>query len=232
MRFAFAVQHLLVIKSLINNYVDLKMASIEMAEASQEYTTVDVRDLKNNCTLTAKISPLDYRIVTDPQYRWRLHSSGYAVSSKKKKSVYMHSLIFGGMATHVNGDRLDNRRSNLVKSSRDKVKTSDFIIRGPRAYYEYQHDDPDLTYLNQFSVVHYPDNKTYSGELKNGRPHGNGVLTTGEYDLVGNWKEGCIERGIQVNYKYDVPCLCEHFHLCPLREAINIELIKSGFKLR
>lgn len=232
MRFAFAVHHLTVIKSLIDNYVDLKMASMEMAESAQDYMLVDVRDTRNNATLSAKIDPLDYSIVTDSQYRWRLHSSGYAVSSKKKESVYMHSLIFGGKSTHLNGDRLDNRRSNLVKSKRNKVRTSDFVIHGPRAIYEYKSTDPDLFYIQGNAVVHYESKKTYRGEVKHGIPHGNGVLITESYDLIGIWKEGKIDLGIQVDYKNPGPCICEHFHLCPLRDVVNVELINSGFKLR
>jgi hypothetical protein len=232
MRFAFAVHHLAVIKSLIDNYVDLRMTSIEMAETVRDYVLVDVKDTKNNRTVSAKIDPLDYRMVTDPQYRWRLHSSGYAVSSKKKESVYMHSLVFGGMSTHINGDRMDNRRSNLIKSKRNKVRTCDFVLQGPREPYEYNSTDPDLMYIHGNAVVKYGRNKTYRGQVKQGIPHGNGVLTTDSYDLIGTWEEGKVDSGIHVNYKYPGPCICEHFHLCPLREVVNVELINSGFRLR
>lgn len=236
MRFTFifsAVHHLAVIKSLINNYVDLKMASIEMAESVRDYEIVDIRDNINNKTMQAKVDMLDYRLVTDKQYRWRLHSSGYAVSSKGKKSTFMHSLIFGAMASHINGDRLDNRRSNLVTSKRSKVRADEEIeIRGPRALHEYSSKDKWLIMEMGKAVVRYDDEKIYTGSLQYGIPHGPGVLTSESpsYDIVGMWKRGKIDTGLQINYKEG--CLCEHFQLCPLRNVIDVELIKSGFKLR
>jgi hypothetical protein len=49
-------------------------------------------------------------------YRWRKSQKGYAISVGRK-SVRMHRLITGCVANmqvdHINGDRLDNRRSNL-----------------------------------------------------------------------------------------------------------------------
>jgi hypothetical protein len=65
-------------------------------------------------------------------YKWYVHSGGYAVSSGGK--LLMHHLVHGrppaGFVTdHVNGDRLDNRRTNLrfitnVANSRYRTVTN------------------------------------------------------------------------------------------------------------
>ena len=226
-----AVHHLAVIKSLINNYIDLKMASIEMAESVQEYGIVEVKDKTNNCTVIAKVDLLDHRMVTDKRYKWRLHTSGYAVASHGKTSTFMHSLVFGSMATHINGDRLDNRRSNLVLSKRSKVGQDEEIeIHGTRPLYEYDSKDESLRMAVGDAVVRYGNKKSYKGTLWYGIPEGIGVLTTETYDIIGVWKNGKIDRGIQINYQNG--CMCEHFQICPLRDVIDVELIKSGFKIR
>lgn len=65
------------------------------------------------------VDDVDYPILN--QYKWYLHTSGYARTSlyveKKHVKLYMHRLIMNTprhlSTDHINGNRLDNRRSNL-----------------------------------------------------------------------------------------------------------------------
>lgn len=66
-------------------------------------------------------------------FKWARHSQGYAVTNGGK--VLMHRLILGlgsnsaNYADHINGDRLDNRRTNLrvvtpVENSKYRTKVN------------------------------------------------------------------------------------------------------------
>ena len=58
------------------------------------------------------------------KHKWRLSSSGYALFVKREgqafNSNYMHKMIYGETCSHKNGDRLDNRRENLIPSVRSQ----------------------------------------------------------------------------------------------------------------
>lgn len=59
------------------------------------------------CIVDEELSYLD-------KHQWILNPSGYAVTSISGKTKFMHKMILEGEETdHINGDRLDNRRSNL-----------------------------------------------------------------------------------------------------------------------
>lgn len=126
------------IKNLIENYVDIRMQSIEMIESvktCERVQDVEYGDIppdtcpvipvslpKKNGTVFAKVSPDDYATIMSASNKWRLCYSGYPIFVKRKNdtftTTYMHKLIHGGSAKHINGDRLDNRRENLMDSPR------------------------------------------------------------------------------------------------------------------
>ena len=67
----------------------------------------------------AKIDAEDYDSIS--KHKWHTHPLGYASTSiggrKNQKSLLMHRLIMdaqkGDIVDHINGDKLDNRKSNL-----------------------------------------------------------------------------------------------------------------------
>lgn len=77
-------------------------------------------------SLMAKVSTEDYDKVIQVSTRWRRSSSGYPIAVKREngkvQTTYLHKVIFGDTARHVNGDRLDNTRENLVPSSRGQKR--------------------------------------------------------------------------------------------------------------
>lgn len=63
----------------------------------------------------ALISSVDYEYIS--QWKWSYDSHGYARRLGKDKKIYMHRILMnpptGKVVDHINGDKLDNRRSNL-----------------------------------------------------------------------------------------------------------------------
>jgi len=75
------------------------------------------------------------------QYTWHVISNGYAKAWVKDDMMFMHRLILGlkrndGIRTdHINGNKLDNRRSNLriATRSQNRANTKHYKKRSPNA---------------------------------------------------------------------------------------------------
>jgi hypothetical protein len=87
--------------------------------ALAEETTVDALLVPIEDGYSALVDAADYEWVS--RYRWRIlrghNGKIYATSSVTSRSIYMHRLIAdtpaGHETDHINGNGLDNRRTNL-----------------------------------------------------------------------------------------------------------------------
>ena len=73
--------------------------------------------LANKSTF-ALVDDSDFECVN--QWKWHLDITGYAVRKPKSGKIYMHRLLLNVGAKqvdHINGNTLDNRRSNLRPST-------------------------------------------------------------------------------------------------------------------
>lgn len=188
--------------------------------------------LPNNRGFTeAIVSPEDYPTLVNMS--WRLGSSGYPMFVKRVNSelitVWMHKLVLGAPATHINGDRLDCRRENLIASGRKPA----FEIKTPESTWdsveEFSGDDRDLRFYSGFANIHYEKGKFFSGQVVHGIPHGFGNLYEPEKarHTSGNWREGVMKKGMVVEYDYLPNCMCNVFAGCSRRRVKHIQLIND-----
>lgn len=105
------------IKDQLNEIVIASMQDMDMVSNNK---TVPVFLPKKSGQVEAFVSEEDYDVVFKASDRWRQSTSGYPIFVKKIDgkfvTTYMHKLVFGGPSKHINGNRLDNTRRNLVSS--------------------------------------------------------------------------------------------------------------------
>lgn len=195
---------------------------------------IPVRLPNNKGWTDAAVSPEDYPGLTLPGMRWRLGSSGYPMFvrrvNKELTTIWMHKLVAGGPATHINGNRLDCRRENLIASSRKPA----FKIEAPASTWdsveEFEGGDRDLRFYSGFANVHYDGGKFFSGQVVHGIPHGFGNLYEPDSckHSSGNWTSGKMVKGMVVEYDYLPACMCNVFAGCSKRRVKHIQLIDEG----
>lgn len=182
---------------------------------TEQLTQVPVKDGQD--TRYATILQSDKELVESVSCSWRLSSTGYVLAVKrvngKLQTSYLHKILAGGAARHINGDRLDNRRSNLLLLRGDGlIADIDIIDSG----------DAETTQLPLPSFV---------GDLKDGQPHGYGLLATQlethTTHEIGVWESGILVRGIQVTYANTCNCIDKTVSslLCVNRPIININVV-------
>jgi hypothetical protein len=258
------------LRELVSNYVELRMARQEMIERVNDsippkdiddwmeggftppYRTVPVVSYTNKQEIIyAKVSNEDFFKVRSVSNIWRENFGGYATHStkdpvdpKKAKTTYMHCLISGGRSSHINGDKMDNRRENLSPSSYNRknkkqklspIEIDDFILKTPRlttwTIQTYQHDDPLLPLINGYAVIKF-GKKTYSGEVKHGEPAGYGMISQNinPYDMCGIWKDGKLMDGMITYYKPLPLTMDNDSRLVTPREVWRVEIVSNGHK--
>ena len=141
------------LRTLCETYIDAKMQAMEMHDQacaaprvqdvcntapSLPYHLLSVALPKKQGCVFAKVSPEDFDRVNAASDRWRLSSAGYPLFVQRKEgrfvTTYLHLLVSEGVpVTHVNGDRLDCTRTNLVITKGRKKKrvddSKDLIVR-------------------------------------------------------------------------------------------------------
>jgi hypothetical protein len=204
MRGAFFFHHLLV---LGQSYLELKADGPSYPFGAEEQLLAPMPPPNNDsfCYIQAQlprrggevniaISQEDYERIAAIASPWRVSSSGYVVSGKRvngKNTVrYLHKEIFGDTCTHINGDRLDNRRSNLASSKKRRRSAeenlTDFV------------DSESPLGINSLNTdpVTYPDGKEYFGDYYENMPHGFGMLVESKKRSLGWWWNGKFHSGI------------------------------------
>lgn len=241
------VHHLI---ALSNNYLELRTAGSELLPsiahrivlpdkcfANMSYCEIPVRVPKVETQVMASVSPEDHALLKSIAPVWRMNTAGYVICSKRSEGkyrlVYMHRVVAGGPAKHLNGDRLDNRRENLIptKPRRPFIELSplDIYTSHPigdsdpaKSLEESLFNEP----LGKYTTVRYSDGKLYSGETHNSLPHGFGTLLEQNrscfgWFLYGQFKSGCV---------VDHPDVCDRLRY--LYEQPYIKPIRSAFVVR
>lgn len=247
---------LLHLKTIGDAYVESRLARMDMISKVEEsenvYKTIPAILHNNSGIMDAKVDPEDYQMVIDHAPVWRVTTNGYARATKKVdgkfKMLYMHTLVFGDRARHVNGDRLDNRRQNLVAVTKKKRKLQDSLEQEPdpsssfkiskpsvisEECIEFQHDESTLPHHSGYAIIHYRRGKHYSGVIRNGIPHGFGVLYEQEnqQQSMGMWIDGKLSVGMVLHFRPIPTCLCQAEIPCPFRVVDGVEVVKGGFRV-
>lgn len=97
-------------------------------ESTNETSLIQVTLPRNQGLLYAKVDPEDHEKVVNVAQDWFVNSNGYAYTIKrtrneKLKYIFLHKLISGGVSKHINGDRLDNRKANLLLTRQTPAET-------------------------------------------------------------------------------------------------------------
>lgn len=99
--------------------------------------------MEDNRLKTIKLTQNKYAKVDDRDYSTLLsinwHFDGRYAANKNKKKIHMHRLIMGDLPLdidHINGDKLDNRRSNLRFCTRSaNIRNTDRVRKAKRVSY-------------------------------------------------------------------------------------------------
>jgi hypothetical protein len=186
---------------------------------------------------TTIVSPEDYDRLTAIAPEWRLSNRGYVVTSRrvhgKYRLTYMHKEVAGESAKHVNGDRLDNRRENLIRTKprappirltpAQPMSPLHLHTRHPILDYVQASEELMTDPIGKYNTIQYPSGKVYSGETHNGLPHGLGTLVENNrssfgWFMYGQFRTGCV---------LDHPEVCDRLRY--LYKQKYIRPIKDGF---
>jgi hypothetical protein len=184
----------------------------DCANAVQECTINPMMPQDSFCTIPARInntftkvnaivSPEDFERLTAISDEWYVSSNGYVVTSKRvdKKYIrkYMHKVVMGTSATHVNGDRLDNRRRNLAIKPRKRAAEIPMEELELKSALPLEVDSTNVPFSGKNVIVDYKHkDMVYHGEIHDYMPHGFGTLHERKKTSMGWWFKGYLKKGI------------------------------------
>lgn len=88
--------------------------------------------------MSALVDEEDLDIVS--KHKWGYDSKGYAITSINRKALRMHQLILGAreglVIDHINGNGLDNRKSNLRHVTRSENSKNKKIFKNNKSGYK------------------------------------------------------------------------------------------------
>lgn len=153
----------------------------------KSYAEVIMVNNHGECVGKAIIDLCDIKLVKP--YRWQLSTKGYALTRNNGKTVHMHRLIHptGKQADHINGNSLDNRRSNL----RDATNQQNSVNQKIRS-----------TNTSGVTGVRKNGNKWHAELFENGNKH-----KLGNYDNIIDGTNARHEAEIKYFGEF-APCLC------------------------
>lgn len=171
---------------------------------SSSFSIIPARIKNTSYLVDAIVSPEDYDMLTAISPEWSVSSNGYVVFSKRVNKTYvrkyMHVEIMGVPATHINGDRLDNRRQNLIPKTKTPSSKRPLEDLDLKSIIPVDADFQNIPENGNDVTIRYP-NKIYSGEVHNHVPHGFGTLTEIQKTSLGWWLDGKFKNGLVIEHK-------------------------------
>jgi len=200
--------------------------------ANTSFCTIPVQVPKSDTQVQALVSPEDYEMLVGFTPMWRLSGNGYVVSGKRVngKNVlrYMHKLILNESATHINKNKLDNRRVNL-----QPLQTVDpeegITIHSINPLMDFVHTSVDVPQESTYCTIRYHDDMIYRGEIHQYKPHGFGTLEERNKTSLGWWMQGNFKHGL-VMYLVPIPERMRQDPIIPrVRQAVLVYEEKKIF---
>lgn len=243
--FTFGIVHHLL--ALSSNYLELRNTSDELLPRiahrivlpercllNMSYCEIPVKVPKTETQIMTSVSPEDYSLLKSIAPVWRMNSAGYVICSKRSdgryRLVYMHRMVAGGPAKHLNGDRLDNRRENLIptKPRRPFIQLTPLDLRSAHPIGDAVQtvEDAIITEpIGKYCTISFSDEKLYSGEVHNCLPHGFGTLLEKNRSCFGWFMHGTFKSGCVLDH----PDVCDRLrylysqpHVKPIRDAFVV----------